>query len=204
MIGLGKTTTSSLMSKELNIPVYYESVDDNKVLPLYYSSSEEEIVKNRYPFLLQLTFLTSRYRAIKEILKNNNAILDRSIYEDYYFTLKNHELDKISDLEFDIYKGLFYEFEKSIIEESKKDIIIYLKGDFNTVIRRIKERGRVYELDDKLIDYYHFIWKDYDEFVLNKYKDNKMIIVDVTKKDIALNKNDRRELLMKIKELYER
>ena len=56
MIGLGKTSVSEIISEELNSQVFYESVDDNPILPLFYSSSDEEIKMNRYPFLLQLYF----------------------------------------------------------------------------------------------------------------------------------------------------
>ena len=84
MIGLGKTTTAKILNEEMKIPVYYESVDDNKVLPLFYSATKEEIETKRYAFLLQLNFLISRYRSIKKALTNDNAILDRSIYEDHW------------------------------------------------------------------------------------------------------------------------
>lgn len=39
MIGLGKTSVSEIISEELNSQVFYESVDDNPILPLFYSSS---------------------------------------------------------------------------------------------------------------------------------------------------------------------
>lgn len=35
MIGLGKTTTAKTLHEALHLPVYYESVKDNKVLPLF-------------------------------------------------------------------------------------------------------------------------------------------------------------------------
>ena len=204
MIGLGKTTTANLIADEFKIPVYYEKVDDNKVLPLYYSSTDEEIEKKRYPFLLQLTFLSSRYKSIKEALEFDNAVLDRSIYEDHYFALKNHELGRISDLELEIYTDLLKEMMKDIkgMKSKKPDVMIYLKGSFDTVIKRIKERGREYEIDDKLVSYYKFLWEDYDKFVYDSYKESPVITIDVDKKDCLLNKNDRKELIDSIKEIY--
>ncbi|MGO4276255.1 deoxynucleoside kinase, partial [Paenibacillus sp. TAF58] len=50
MIGLGKTSVSTLLGQQFNSNVYYESVDDNPILPLFYTSSQEEIEKKRYPF----------------------------------------------------------------------------------------------------------------------------------------------------------
>ena len=85
MIGLGKSSVAKILGESFNSEVFYESVDDNPILPLFYSESEEEIAKKRYPFLLQLYFLNTRFKSIKEALAHENNVLDRSIYEDWYF-----------------------------------------------------------------------------------------------------------------------
>jgi deoxyadenosine/deoxycytidine kinase len=202
MIGLGKTTVAGILGEELNIPVYYESVEGNKVLPLFYSSTPEEIQKNRYPFLLQLTFLKSRYHSIKEALSHDNAVLDRSIYEDHYFASKNHDMGRISDLEMETYTNLLEEMLSDIKGMPKKapDVMIYLKGSFDTVLNRIKTRGRSYEIDPALVSYYHFLWEDYDQWVYNSYKASPIIIVDVDKTDILLNPRDRAKLISDVKQ----
>lgn len=203
MIGLGKSTICKVLSDELNIPAYYENVENNKILPLFYTSSEEKIKKNRYPFLSQLTFLYNKHHLLKEALENDNCILDRSIYEDYYFAKRNFDLNKINNLEFDIYKSLLNEFldDLSRLKKNKKEIMIYLKGSFDTVIKRIKERGRSFEVDDSLISYYKFLHSQYDDFILSNYKCSQIIIVDVDKVDILLNQEDRNNLLKKIKDV---
>ena len=45
MIGLGKSSVAEILGKHFNSDVFYESVDDNPILPLFYSESEEEIQK---------------------------------------------------------------------------------------------------------------------------------------------------------------
>ena len=85
MIGAGKTSLATLVADHFNSDVFFESVDDNPILPLFYTSTEEEIQANRYPFLLQLWFLNTRFKSIKEALIQDNNVLDRSIYEDWYF-----------------------------------------------------------------------------------------------------------------------
>ena len=57
MIGAGKSSLAKILGEELGTEVFYESVDDNPILPLFYTASEEEIQAKRYPFLLQLYFL---------------------------------------------------------------------------------------------------------------------------------------------------
>lgn len=202
MIGLGKSTTAKTLHDALGMKIYHESVEGNKFLPLFYTASEEEQMKNRYPFLLQLNFLTTRYHAIKEALNEDNAILDRSIYEDRYFAKKVHEQGRISDLEYGIYEELLNEMLHSTQYLKKKapDLMIYLKGSFDTVLRRIKERGNDYEQDSSLVDYYRFLWSDYDSFVKDLYHESPVLVVDMDEKDVNFNDNDRNWLIEKVKE----
>lgn len=73
MIGIGKTSVAELLAKELGSDVFYESVDDNPILPLFYTASPEEIQAKRYPFLLQLYFLQTRFASIKEAYKQGTT-----------------------------------------------------------------------------------------------------------------------------------
>ena len=197
MIGIGKTTTSKMLGKETGLKVYYESVEGNKVLPLFYTSSKEEKEKYRYPFLLQLSFLRSRFHAIKEALKNDNAIMDRSIYEDYYFARKNFELGNTNEMEMNLYEGLLSEMmdELNLLTKKSPDVMVYLHGSFETVLNRIKERGRSFELDSELVSYYKFLYDGYDEWVHSSYKASPIISIDVDKKDIVYNESDKKEFL---------
>src|SRR5690625_3514059 len=101
MIGAGKTSVAKLLGQELGSDVFFEQVDNNPLLELFYTASEEEEQEKRYPFLLQLTFLSSRFRSIKEALVDKNNVLDRSIYEDWYFCKVNYDIGRISELELD-------------------------------------------------------------------------------------------------------
>lgn len=192
MIGLGKTTTAKILSERLSLPVYYESVEGNKVLPLFYKASQEEKEKNRYPFLLQLSFLSNRYGSIRKALLEDNALLDRSIYEDSYFASRNHDLGNISDLEMEIYDTLLDQLLSALKSLPKKapDVMVYLKGSFDTVLKRIAARGRSFELGEELVSYYHFLWEDYDRWVMDAYKASPIIVLDVDKVDIQENPKD--------------
>jgi deoxyadenosine/deoxycytidine kinase len=202
MIGIGKTSVSELLAKELGTEVYYESVDDNPILPLFYTSSEEEIQAKRYPFLLQLYFLQTRFQAIKEAYKTDNAVLDRSIYEDWYFAKVNHELGKISKLEMKVYEGLLDEMMKEIDGLPYKkapDLNVYLKASFETVMFRIGLRGRDFEQDTGLIEYYRKLWEGYDEWLQKHYKASDVIIVDMDKTDVVNNPKDAQRIVAEVK-----
>lgn len=202
MIGLGKTSVAKLLGEHFKTEVFYESVDDNPILPLFYTSSPEEIEKYRYPFLLQLHFLDTRFKSIKKALYDDNNVLDRSIYEDWYFAKINNDLGRISDLEFEIYDRLLNNMLEELEELPKKapDLMIYLKGSFETVINRILKRGRSYELDEHLEAYYKKLWEGYDEWVMKYYKASEVIVVDMDRYDVVSSEEDAKEIIAMVEE----
>ena len=201
MIGLGKSSVAKILGSHFGTEVFYESLDDNPILPLFYTASPEEIESKRYPFLLQLHFLHTRYRDIKKALANNNNVLDRSIYEDYYFAKRNMELGRISELELQTYENLLENMMEELSELPKKapDLMVYLRGSFDTVLARINKRGRDFELDPSLYDYYKFLWEGYDEWVFNHYKASDVLVIDMDTMDVVGNPADA-ELLKKLVE----
>ena len=202
MIGLGKSSVAEILGEHFKSEVFYESVDDNPILPLFYSESEEEIAKKRYPFLLQLYFLNTRFKSIKDALHHDNNILDRSIYEDWYFAKKNMELGRISELEMQTYEGLLNNMMSELDELPKKapDVMVYLKGSFETVMKRINLRGRDFEIDDSLRDYYHFLWEDYDNWINNYYNASEVVIIDMDNLDVVNNEEDKKKLIEMVEE----
>ncbi|UTV34905.1 deoxynucleoside kinase [Bacillus altitudinis] len=202
MIGLGKTSVAELVGRELKSEVFYESVDDNPILPLFYTASEEEIQAKRYPFLLQLYFLQTRFEAIKQAYKDNNNVLDRSIYEDWYFAKVNHDLGRISALEFQVYEGLLNEMMKEIDGLPYKkapDLMIYLKASFETVLHRIGLRGREFEQDQGLVDYYRTLWEGYDEWVNKHYSASEVLIIDMDETDVVNNPADAERVVQEVR-----
>ena len=192
MIGVGKSTLAKRIAEHFGTEVFYEKVDGNEILPLFYTLSEEELLKQRIPFLLQLDFLDSRFKNIKQSLIDDNSVNDRSIYEDKYFCRKNMELGRISELEYRIYCNLVDNMMEELKELPKKapDLMVYLKADFDVILERIAKRSRDFEIDDNLKDYYHFLWKDYDEWALDYYDASEILIIDTNDLDLANNEED--------------
>ena len=109
------------------------------------------------------------------------TIQDRSIYEDWYFAYVNKSLGRISELEFKIYEDLVENMMEELNELPKKapDLMVYLKGSFDTVIDRIMARGRSFEINPELKEYYFEVWKGYDEWVINNYNASEVLIIDM-------------------------
>lgn len=205
MIGAGKTSLAELVANHFNSEVFYESVDDNPILPLFYTASEEEIQTKRYPFLLQLWFLNTRFKNIKEALIKDNNVLDRSIYEDWYFAKVNKDLGRISDLEFSLYEDLLNNMLEELEGLPKKspDLMIYLSGSFETILERIKKRGREYELDEALVSYYYTLWQGYDNWVKQHYKASDVLIINIDEIDYVNNEEHKQEVLSMIEQKLE-
>lgn len=183
VIGAGKSTFTKELAGELGTKPFYEPVGGNPVLPLYYSDPE------KYGFLLQIYFLNKRFKMIKAAYKENNNILDRSIYEDLLFTTINHENGNFTDEEFDTYKSLLNNMMEEIEGLPKKapDLMIYLDVDFDTMLSRIKLRGREFEQFDnneELKNYYHQVWEEYQKWY-DDYDLSAKIKIDVAKHDLV-------------------
>lgn len=205
MIGAGKTSLAELVANHFNSEVFYESVDDNPILPVFYTASEEEIQTKRYPFLLQLWFLNTRFKSIKEALIKDNNVLDRSIYEDWYFAKVNKDLGRISDLEFSLYEDLLNNMLEELEELPKKapDLMIYLSGSFETILDRIKKRGREYELDEALVSYYYTLWEGYDNWIKQHYKASEVLIINIDEIDYVNNEEHKQKVLSMIEQKLE-
>jgi deoxyadenosine/deoxycytidine kinase len=201
MIGLGKSSTAKVLGDAFKSEVFYENVENNEILPLFYTASPEEQELKRYPFLLQLEFLHSRYADIKKALKHQHNVLDRSIYEDWYFAKVNNDLGRISDTEFSIYEKLLNNMMEELDELPKKapDVMVYLKASFETTLFRIGLRGRDFEQDVELVEYYRTLWSGYDDWLSNHYKASEVIVVDMDKIDVVNNPEDAQTVVEMVK-----
>ena len=52
-------------------------------------------------------------------------------------------------------------------------------------------RGRSYEIDNKLVDYYRYIWEGYDDWMYNVYSKSSVLTIDMDNMDVVNNFEDR-------------
>ena len=182
MIGAGKSTYTKFISEALGSEAFYESVDDNRILEKFYENPE------RWAFSLQIYFLNTRFRSIKEAFKHENNVLDRSIYEDALFTRINYEEGNMSDAEMDTYLDLLDNMMEELDNMPKKspDLLIYLRGSLDTVLNRIEKRGRTFEQiegNNGLLDYYTHLHGQYDNW-FNSYDKSATLVIDINQYDL--------------------
>ncbi len=168
-IGAGKTTLTKKLSKDLNINPIFESVDDNPYLESFYSDM------SRWSFNLQIFFLHKRFSNQLELINlKQSFVQDRSIYEDKEIFAKNlNDMKLMSDVDWDTYCNLFKDMIQFV---DQPDLIIYLKASTNTLISRIKNRKRDFEVDISP-EYIHSLNIYYDRWI-SKINKDKVLIVD--------------------------
>ncbi|AJC68786.1 deoxynucleoside kinase [Trueperella pyogenes] len=187
MIGVGKTLAANLIADHLDAPLHLESVEGNVILEKFYTATPEEEQAKRYPFLLQLAFLNSRFSDIKRALESRHAVLDRSIYEDWYFARINTDLGRISELEFSLYENLLANMMEELEFFPKKapDLFVFLHADFDTIINRISRRGRDFEQDASQLAYFRRLWEGYRDWVENRYHESPVLVFDTDRYDLS-------------------
>ena len=155
-IGAGKTSLTTMLAEHLGSDAFYESVDDNPILPLFYENPK------KYAFLLQNYFLNKRMDNIKDAQGSKLNVIDRSIFEDLLLFQLNADLERATQTEVQIYGDLLnnmmeqVDFSDDAIVKTP-DLLIYIHVSFDTMLARIQKRGRDFEQidhDPSLYDYY--------------------------------------------------
>ncbi|MGR3742061.1 deoxynucleoside kinase [Companilactobacillus sp. DQM5] len=193
-IGAGKSSLATILSEHLGTEPFYEQVDNNPVLPLFYKDPKQ------YAFLLQIYFLNKRFDAIKKALGNDNNVLDRSIYEDSLFFHMNADMGRATQEEVAVYDELLDNMMQELpyaADKKAPDLLIQIDVSFDKMLERIQKRGREYEQienDPSLVDYYKNLLSRYDDWFEN-YDYSPKMRIDGDKFDFVENEIDRKKVL---------
>lgn len=187
-IGAGKSSLAASLGEHLGTQVFYEAVDNNPVLDLYYQEPK------KYAFLLQIFFLNKRFQSIKAAYKADNNILDRSIFEDELFLTLNYRNGNVTKTELDIYKELLSNMLEELEGMPKKspDLLVYIDVSFDKMLERISKRGRSFEQiadNPELYEYYQQVHGEYPDWYEN-YSVSPKIRIDGNKLDFVKNPDD--------------
>jgi deoxyguanosine kinase len=172
-IGVGKTTLVRAMEKRVSGRLILEQADENPFLERFYQD------KKRYAFQAQIFFLLSRYQQQREILQGD--LFSDFFLGDYVFsrdtifarmTLSEDEL------------GLYSTIYNALVEQiPKPDLVVYLRARPETLMARVRMRGKDYETAMTL-DYLAELVRVYEEFFLH-YDDTRLLVLDTDDLDYA-------------------
>ena len=188
-IGAGKTALTKLLSKHYKFEAHYEDVLKNPYLDDFYDQME------RWSFNLQIYFLNSRFRQIRDFEKSGKKIIqDRTIYEDANIFAPNLlAMGLMTNRDFENYKSIF-----SLMESYVKgpDLLVYLRSGIPNLVDQIHKRGRDYESSIS-IDYLSRLNERYEAWI-ETYDKGKLLIIDVNGLDFVKNKEDLKLIIEKI------
>ena len=187
VIGVGKTTLVELLSKDLSAKTYLEIVEEN---PFLVGGFYKDIQANA--FNTETFFLLSRFRQqrelVDELLHSTHLLIS-----DYLFA-KNRIFAGITlnqeDLE--IFDSVYRPLNRRV---AIPDLIIYLKADTESLLRRIQLRDRSFERQMQR-DYIQKLVQKYDDF-FKQYDETEVLTIDASDMDFVFN----RQTYSKIKDL---
>ena len=169
-IGAGKTLLTRELSGRTNWHAYYEPVIDNPYLDDFYANMD------RWSFHLQIFFLSKRFQAQKRMLEAGiSFIQDRTIYEDAeVFAHTLNRLGHLCDRDYANYKALFDTMLEFI---RPPDLIIFLKAKPESLLERIRNRGRESEKSITL-DYLRILDDAYEEWFARAKRMTSVHVLD--------------------------
>lgn len=164
-VGAGKSTLATGLAAHRGSKLLLEQFDQNPFLPAFYENPEVYALETEFMFLL-LHFHQLKQRAQED--NNSNEVLS-----DFHFgkDLLYAELNFADSEILSLFRQL-YDFLNRMV--TTPSLLIGLSATTELVIRRIKSRGRAFELD---IDpsYYERLNSAYEKF-FESYPGRKIII----------------------------
>lgn len=183
-IGAGKTTLASKIADQFNARLILEHFADNPFLPKFYNEPD------KYSFPLELSFLASRYRQLKEELVPQDLFKSFTVADYYFMKSLVFAASTLSGDEYNLYRQIFYIIYGSL---PKPDIYIYLHLTPDRLIRNIEKRGRGYE--KKITkEYLQKIQDNYFSF-FRQNPDNKYLVIDVSNVDFVADESQYNKII---------
>lgn len=185
-LGVGKTSLTTLLAKELGARLILEQAEENPFLTDFYRDPA------RYRFQTQMFFLLSRFSQQQEMMQPD--LFTRITISDYLF-----DKDRIfaylnlDDNELALYEQFYKILEPKIV---RPDLVIFLQADTDTLLHRIKKRGRPFEKDISL-DYITAVNDAYNQFFF-RYSDTPLLVINTSDIDFVHRREDLDDLLKQI------
>jgi deoxyadenosine/deoxycytidine kinase len=177
-IGAGKTTLAGRIADEFNARLILEHFADNPFLPKFYSDPE------KYSFPLELSFLASRYKQLKEELVPQDLFKSFTVADYYFMKSLVFASSTLSGDEYNLYRQIFYIIYGSL---PKPDIYVYLHLNPDKLLKNIEKRGRNYEKGITK-EYLQTIQESYFAF-FKQNPENRYLIIDINDIDFVENEN---------------
>lgn len=185
-IGVGKSSLASRLAEDFDSELILEEIDDNPFLEQFYQRPREAALST------QLYFLMHRAKQIQHLRQGNifthSKVSDYLIEKDQLFAQVT-----LTPIEYDLYLQVY---EHMMVESPKPDLVVYLQAPVNTLLERIRKRGRNFE---RFIEasYLEQLNEAYADFFYH-YQDAPLLIVNASDIDFINNDRDYEQLKSQI------
>ena len=183
-IGAGKTTLATKISEDFNARLILEHFADNPFLPKFYDNPD------KYSFPLELSFLASRYKQLKEELEPQNLFNSFTVADYYFVKSLVFASSTLKGDEYNLYRTIFHIIYGSL---PKPDIFVYLHLNTEKLLSNIEKRGRDYE-KSITAEYLRKIQDNYFTF-FRQNPMNRYLIIDINSIDFVTNERHYKELV---------
>lgn len=183
-IGAGKTTLATKIAEQFNARLILEHFADNPFLPKFYSEPE------KYSFALEMSFLASRYKQLKEELIPQDLFRAFTVADYYFMKSLVFASSTLHGDEYNLYRQIFYIIYGSL---PKPDLFVYLHLSPERLLENIEKRGRNYE-KSITIEYLRKIQESYFTF-FRQNPDNKYLIIDINGVDFVGDEDHYRKII---------
>ncbi|MEC5425038.1 deoxynucleoside kinase [Virgibacillus sp. C22-A2] len=139
-IGIGKTSLAKKLSVHFDFHLLKEIVEENPFLGKFYDDIDE------WSFQTEMFFLCNRFKQLEDIetkyLNENKAVIaDYHISKNMIFAKRTLQADK-----FEKYEQIYHILTKDM---PVPNMMIYLHAGLDTILERIRNRGRDIEQNIK-------------------------------------------------------
>ncbi|WP_188456188.1 deoxynucleoside kinase [Virgibacillus oceani] len=154
-IGIGKTSLAKKLSVHFDFHLLKEIVEENPFLGKFYDDIDE------WSFQTEMFFLCNRFKQLEDIEKKylnrqKAVVADYHISKNMIFAKRTLQEDK-----FDKYEQIYHILTKDM---PVPNMMIYLHASLDTILKRIRMRGRDIEQNIKS-SYLAQLAQDYEDYM---------------------------------------
>lgn len=196
-IGAGKTSLAGRLSAYYQFHLLKEIVDENPFLSKFY----EDI--NEWSFQTEMFFLCNRFKQLEDLYdkhlgKGYPVVSDYHIFKNHLFAKQTLQTDHLEK-----YERIYHILTDDL---PRPNVIIYLNASLETLLERIKLRGR--EIEKSIDpDYLQQLSTDYEQLMKDHkhvYPEIPIIYVNGDNTDFVVNEHDFQRITEQVDEALSR
>ena len=196
-IGVGKTSLTKAIADQNQFQMLKEIVDENPFLNKFYEDIEE------WSFQTEMFFLCNRYKQMSDIQKKfiskrESVVADYHIFKNLIFAKRT-----LAEVEYAKYESIYNILTADM---PKPNMVVYLHASLDTLMARIKMRGREFE---QMItpEYMEQLAADYHEYMERferEHPEIPVVRVNGDEMDFVQNGDDLAFILRKVDETLQK